>query len=278
MRPFLPVLVLTGLLGPVCAASAAQDASPTTEIIPLPMDRHAGRWRYSRVWDDNVPAARQAADHVSSDSSSTVLNPRADLDFNGSRGRFSAAYDGAFELYRQFNSLNNYGQQGSLNGSLRVSPHTTLFTQQTISFDSNHGRAGARRRAVWSASERGLRISGQASITRSPSGPRSQARMQFQWIAFNKDPILGGVLIGGHGQGGNATLRHQVSARTSAHHGDSRRAARDDRRRQHLQRAERLAQAQSTASRRGSPYPARSAWRGSARANSGRRTRLRHGA
>jgi hypothetical protein len=85
---------------------------------------------YSGSWDDNVLRRGQgdetAADFVN------ILNPRAQLDFNGRRAQLSGSYDGAFLLYRDLNTLNSYDQHGSLLARRLISPHVTLFGQNTF--------------------------------------------------------------------------------------------------------------------------------------------------
>ena len=52
---------------------------------------------YSSGWDDNVLIKGEGDETVG--DLLNVVNPRADIGFNGRRGQFGASYDGAFLLY-----------------------------------------------------------------------------------------------------------------------------------------------------------------------------------
>ena len=166
----------------------------------------------SSVWDDNV--LMQGADSHGPADFVSVLAPHAALGFTSARSSFSASYDGAFELYRQFDSLNNYGQFESLTARHRVTPRTNFYVQQELAVTPTTelplvvGVPYIRMGATLADGKAGL----QHAFTKRTSVDLSY---DFQVIAFDKDPVLGVVLFGGHGHTGIATLRHQMTAKTS---------------------------------------------------------------
>src|SRR6185295_10300608 len=108
-----PFLILAAMIAIGGSADRASAQTPESTFGPPP----APGWTVtpalgvSRVWDDNVLIQGRGSD-VASDFLS-VLNPRVTVDYNAKYGNLSAQYDGAFEFYRQFDSLNSYGQRGS---------------------------------------------------------------------------------------------------------------------------------------------------------------------
>src|SRR5436309_3028398 len=107
----------SGLITAVLAAAvllrpdAAAAQSNFVETAGADAQAHSG-WSltpslgYSGSWDDNV-LVRGKGDAIEADFLSMV-NPRATLGFNGRRNQLSATYDGSFQLYRQFSSLDSY--------------------------------------------------------------------------------------------------------------------------------------------------------------------------
>src|SRR5437764_11071495 len=76
---------------------------------------------YQGAWDDNV-LLRGAGDEAPSDFMNLV-NPHADLTYQGKRTQFDALYDGGFAIYRQLDSLNSYDQHLRVSARRMVTPH-----------------------------------------------------------------------------------------------------------------------------------------------------------
>jgi hypothetical protein len=194
------------------AGAQAIDAAPLGAGAPTPGWTFTPSLGVSQQWDDNV-LVQGKGDHPSSDLIS-VLNPNGSLGYFSKRTSFSAGYNGAFELYRQFDTLNNYGQFQTLSVERKMTSRTSLSLQQqfsstpTTELPSLVGvpfvRIGARvadvRGGIDHVFTKRTSVSGSYDL---------------QWIAFDKDPVLGRVLIGGHGHTGTATLHHQLTAKMS---------------------------------------------------------------
>ncbi|MEQ1729682.1 MAG: hypothetical protein ABL982_15020 [Vicinamibacterales bacterium] len=166
----------------------------------------------SVAWDDNV-LVQGAADTLATDLNTTVT-PGGSLDFVGRRGAVSASYMGAVQLYRDFSALNSYDQSMHVSARRRLSSHMLLFAQQSFSRTRTTElpalagvpflRIGARIADVRGGVE--------GSLTKRLSFSGSY---NFQWIAFDKDPVRGISLLGGHAHGGTASAKHKLSSRTT---------------------------------------------------------------
>lgn len=203
----LPLAVL--LLGAALPA-AAQQADPRYAEARQPAGWSVTpRVTTSVAWDDNV-LVQGAADTLATDLNTTV-NPGASLDFVGRRGAFSASYNGAVQLYRDFSALNSYDQSMHVSARRRLSSHLLVFGQQSYSRTPTTElpalagvpflRIGARIADVRGGLE------GALSKRLSYSGSYN-----FQWIAFDKDPVQGISLLGGHANGGSASAKYQLSS------------------------------------------------------------------
>ncbi len=217
MRAF-PVFIVQGLriaavlLGGTLPA-LAQTADPRVAEARQPVGWSlTPRVTTSMAWDDNV-LIQGAGDALASDLHTTVT-PGASLDFVGRRGAFSAGYNGAVQLYRDFTALNTYDQSMHVSARRRLSSHLLLFGQQSFSrlrttaLPALAGvpflRLGARIADVRGGVEGAL--SKRLSYT---------ASYNFQWIAFDKDPVRGVSLLGGHANGAAASAKYQLSSHTT---------------------------------------------------------------
>jgi hypothetical protein len=216
MRIIFRPVVLLAACGVLTAATALAQERPTTVQYGQTTPSHG--WTFtpalgiSSVWDDNV--LMQGVDAKGPSDFVSVLAPHASVGFTTARSAFSASYDGAFELYRQFDSLNNYGQFESVTARHRVTPRTNFYVQQELSVTPTTelplviGVPYLRMGATLADGKAGL----EHAFTKRTSIDMSY---DFQIIAFDKDPVLGRVLFGGHGHTGTATVRHQMTANMS---------------------------------------------------------------
>jgi hypothetical protein len=197
--------------GPAGPAVAQTAGSPVGQTAP------AG-WTvtpsllYSGAWDDNV-LLRGSGDQTPGDLLN-VVNPRADVDFNGRRGEFAADYDGAFLLYRQLSSLDSYDQHASMFAKRLISPHLALFVENSTMFVPTTDlvefvgvpfeRTGSKLDDAQGGIEAAL--SKHTSLT---------ASYHFQWVQFDQSQAFASLLRGGHSNGGTMVLHHQLSKRTT---------------------------------------------------------------
>jgi hypothetical protein len=198
--------------GPAFAQNATPAAAALGESLP------AAGWTFtpaatvSRTWDDNP--LMQNTDSAPSGDFISTFSPRADLSYNSPRNTLSANYTGAFELYRQFDSLNNYGQQENLTVKHRTSARTTFFAQQALAITPTTeqllliGVPFLRVGATVADAKVGVdhAFSKHTSV---------ELTYDFQWVAFDKNPAYGAVLLGGRGHTGGGTIKHQMTARTA---------------------------------------------------------------
>jgi hypothetical protein len=193
-------------------AVVAQDVSYREDPITTPGWSFTPAIDYGQVLDDNV--LMQGKNAAPPGDLLSLVSPQAGLDFNGSRGHLSADYRGLFELYRQFDSLNNYGQFETLTARRLMTSHTSLFVQQQFSLTPTTAlpalvgvpfvRVGSR--VLDSRAGFDHAFTKRTTLT---------ASYDFQWISFDQNPVFGPVLIGGRGEGATAEVRHRTTAKTT---------------------------------------------------------------
>jgi hypothetical protein len=210
LGPILALLLLA------CAIQeptvAAQDIIRRVEPTAAPGWTFTPALGYGQTLDDNV--LMQGTEAAPPGDLLSFISPKADLNFNGARGHLSASYTGAFQLYRQFDSLNNYGQYETLSARRKMTSHTSLFVQQQFSLTPTTAipllvgvpfvRVGSR--------VADLRAGVDHAFTKRTT---LTASYDFQWISFDQNPTVGRVLIGGRGDGGTAELRHRATGKTT---------------------------------------------------------------
>jgi len=163
---------------------------------------------YQGAWDDNALLLYELeppSDFLS------ILNPRADVTFLGRRGEFDANYDGAFQMYRDLNTLNAYDQHASVSARRALTPRITVSarnsfasvpTTELVNFVAvPFVRTGSKledfRGGVEVALSKYTTISG---------------GYNFQWVHFDDQQTLRFTqLKGGHSHGASAGLKHELS-------------------------------------------------------------------
>jgi hypothetical protein len=166
----------------------------------------------SQTYDDNVtltgPNGASVGDFVN------VLNPSAELNYNGPRGQLAARYDGAFLLYRSSTTLNTYEQRASLaakrklstrtaffiNGGASAAPTTELLQLTAVPYTRTGSRTEDVRAGIESA------ISKRLSIV---------ADVHAEGVQFDENPLLANLLLGGASVGAGFVLRERLSELTT---------------------------------------------------------------
>jgi hypothetical protein len=221
MRFTLSVLVGTTCLSTFCTWLAAPVAAQTSNFGPFPPDateRRAPGWTFtpalvlSSSWDDNVLLRGQGDSPVS--DVTNVVNPRASMSLNGRYTQIDASYDGAFLLYRQFNTLNSYDQRASLSVRRLVTPHVALFVSDSLTVAPTTEAVELVGLPFVRTGSRIDDARGGVEVTLSPRTSFT-ASYTFQWVRFDQRADLAAQLLGGHSQGGTASWRHALTARTA---------------------------------------------------------------
>jgi hypothetical protein len=213
MRRHRRVLVFATVIGCLpTAAGLAQSVTRTAEPSVTPGWTFTPSIQYGQIVDDNVLIQGKGA-AVSGDLLS-VITPSASLDFNGRRGHVSADYSGSYELYRQFDSLDNFSQFQAVSARRLLTQHTTLSVQQQFAMTPTtelpalagipYVRDGSR--------VLGLRAGIEHEFTKRTT---LSAYYNFQKIAFDKDPVSGLALVGGVGNGATVDVRHEMTAQAA---------------------------------------------------------------
>jgi hypothetical protein len=211
-RGMLGALALSMIAVTAPTASAQQADPRLSEERQPPGWSLTPRVSTSTAWDDNV-LVQGSGDVLASDLN-TALNPGGNIGYVGRHGSFSGSYTGSMQLYRDFSTLNSYDQSMSVSGRRQVTRHMLVFAQQSYSKTPTTelpALAGVPFLRV------GARIADlRGGLEATPTERLSlAASYNFAWIAFNKDPILGVSLLGGHSNGGSAGVKYQISQRTT---------------------------------------------------------------
>jgi hypothetical protein len=221
-RPILAALTLLSLSASASAQTpgTVPDPAPATVADPAAElgNRPLAGWTftpalvYGGAWDDNA-LLRGKSDATPADYTTTV-NPRGELAFNGHRNAFSAAYSSTFTTYRELSPLNSLDQRGSISVRRRMTRRVTFFvrgsaasvpTTDLVQFVAvPFVRLGSRLADAHGGVE--------AVLTKRTSIVTSY---DLQWVSFDRDPLLGLVLLGGHSQGATLSVRHALGGRTA---------------------------------------------------------------
>jgi hypothetical protein len=166
----------------------------------------------SSGWDSNV-FVQGAGDEGTSDVVNTV-NPRLGAAFNGRGTAVNINYSGAFLIYRDLDSLNSFDQRASLSARRRLSRHVTWFVENafaivpTTELSALVGVPFVRTGSKLDDFQTGVEANVTKLTTIAVAG-------NFQWVAFDENPAFATQLLGGHGVGGDASLRHRLSETTA---------------------------------------------------------------
>jgi len=205
-----PVLVaMCGVLVGFAERAAAQSAQETPVIgwTLTPSITTGG------TWDDNV-LVQGLTDAPSSDEAANFA-PAGSISYTGRKSEFSGAYNGGFTMYRSFPALNSYQHSARLSAKRRLSAHTTFSVYQsyanspTTELQSLVGipfvRLGSRMASVG------------AGMTKEFSKRTSvSAAYGFDWVRFDKDPVLNRPLVGGQSHLGRLGFQRALSRRIAA--------------------------------------------------------------
>ena len=208
------VAILLGVVSPL----AAQNSNITQSASSSDATSAATGWiltpsiGVSSGWDNNV-FVQGSGDETTGDLVNTI-NPRLTTTFNGRKSLLSVNYSGAFLLYRNLSDLNSYDQRASVSGRRRLTKRLTFYVENafaaapTTELSDLVAVPFVRTGSTLDGLRTGIEAAVSKQTTVSVGG-------NFQWVSFDTNPAFVSQLHGGHGWGGEASLRHRLSARTS---------------------------------------------------------------
>ncbi len=209
----LPVLTAAALLAFHAPSATAQPPEPEGSAVPMHGWTMTPSMTLGALWDDNV-LIQGNTDSPESDRT-TIANPGGSIDYNGRYSQFSAAYSGGFTMYGSFDALNSFEHTARMSAKRRISARTTLSAHQSFSASPTTEvqalvgipfiRLGSRLANVGGGIETDL--SKRTSLS---------AAYNFEWIRFDRDPVLGRPLVGGQSHGAKLGARRRMSRRVSA--------------------------------------------------------------
>lgn len=216
MRAFSPILAASVILSLGGTAAFAQTpvfgAGPDTASQPIAGWAFTPAVGYAGTWDDNALVIG-TGDQVPTDYTNTI-NPRALLAYTSRRTQFSSSYDGAFTAYRELNSLNSFDQHLNVSGRRYLTPHLAWFARGSFADTPTTDLLGLVGVPFVRLGSQLLDARGgiEFALTKHTSIVASYG---LQRVDFDRDPLIGVALIGGHSQGGNFSIRHALNARVA---------------------------------------------------------------
>jgi hypothetical protein len=164
------------------------------------------------LFDTNVALASQPVGDARNEGDTLFLmEPSAQLQFNGKYTNFGAGYHGYLRRYADLDALNGYDQRGLVSLRHRATRHVTVFASETYSkspttdeLDLNgvpFSRTGSRQNSA----QGGIDV--QVGRHTSVSG-----RYDFTSIDFDRDVAL---INGGHVHGVAGSVTHRVAEHVS---------------------------------------------------------------
>ncbi len=211
-KPFRVLIVATLLTAAPAAAGQAPRMTTPPDIGTVSGWTLAPGLAVSQTWDDNVllsgPGVPATGDRVA------VFNPRGSLDYVGAHDTFTLDYNGSFLVYHALDALDSYDQQGVLSYRHRLSPHRTFFVSGTASASPTTqlpelvGVPFVRVGSFVADAHAGIEM----DLT---SRVRLTASARAEEVRFDKGDVLAAALRGGHGVGGDLSLRDRLSRHTT---------------------------------------------------------------
>jgi hypothetical protein len=116
----------------VIAAALFSAAPAAAQPAPWQPERLSEGWVFTpsmvvgALWDSNVTIRNQGDPFLQEWVG--LVNPRAEMNFNGRHTRFNIGYSGALEAYREFSELNRYEQRGRLSWRRQLSSRINADT------------------------------------------------------------------------------------------------------------------------------------------------------
>ncbi|HXD73730.1 MAG TPA: hypothetical protein VN628_08340 [Vicinamibacterales bacterium] len=164
----------------------------------------------SRTSDDNVlmhgPGDTQDHDLIN------VINPRADLNYNGRLTQFASNYTGAFVRYNSLTSLDSYEQHAGATMKRRVTKFTSFYfnadftaspTTELLNLPVPYVRTGATTDNFHGGIERtGKRVT-------------LDIGAHFQQARFEANQTYENLLLGGNSIGADLSIRRRMTETTS---------------------------------------------------------------
>lgn len=183
---------------------AQPSATPGWAVTPMLVLSH--------TYDENVllhgPGDPQNRDSID------IINPRADLRYNGPHATFSVRYDGAFARYNSLSDLNSYTQRATVSGKRQLSKRLSFFldasataapTTEVLELSGvPFVRTGVFTDAIRTGFETSVTSHTNISIDARLEHAQFDATQQF------KD-----VLVGGNSVAADLSVRHRISGKTT---------------------------------------------------------------
>jgi hypothetical protein len=208
MRQVLIVIVLAA----VAAPAAAQ---PT----PWSPERFTAGWVFTPalglggVWDSNALIVQEG--NPATQELVGSVNPRAEIDFNGKRARFSAGYSGQLQTYQSIDELSRYSQSGRVSSKYRLSPRLNVHTSQSFSQTPSTDELEIEGLPFFRVGTRLFNAGGGFDYAISRRATLA-AVYAFQWIAFRRNQPDANFLGGGHYHNPSVTASYALTSRLRA--------------------------------------------------------------
>lgn len=223
MRPFLfTTLAALAIAGPAPAQSLETGSERTTPgWVFTPAFALGGQW------DSNVTVLSKGDPHFA--EWGAVVNPLADVDFNGRRTKMRAGYSGRLDAYRRFSELQRFEQRTRFNldhdVSRRVQIGTNVSYADVPSTDRLEVLVG---KAAFQ--DIGSRLFDTAAHLEIKTGTRNriEAVYKFRNVSFDNEPQRQAdspILTGGYSHEPSITVLQDLTSRLTVGAGWSYRRA-----------------------------------------------------
>jgi hypothetical protein len=167
---------------------------------------------YAGTWDDNA-LVRGIEEEPLSDYTN-VLNPSGELAYIGRRGQLTANYSGSWVLYSQLAQLNSFDQRMNFSGTRRLTRRVSLFSRGGYTTVPTTELLEIVAVPYVRVGSQLLTAAGGADIA-----VNKHTSLVFTYAAqkviFDRHPVFGLALLGGHSHGVTGTVRRTVDPRLS---------------------------------------------------------------
>jgi len=185
----------------LAAASLLVGGEAQAQPTPWSPERFTAGWVFTPamglggVWDSNVLVVQEG--NPATQEMVGLVNPRAEIDFNGKRARFSAGYSGRLETYRSLDELTRYSQSGRVSSRYRLTPRLNVYNGQSFAQTPTTDDLEIAGLPFMRVGTRRFDTSGGFDYALSQRATLA-ASYAFQWISFQRSEADAAFLEGGH--------------------------------------------------------------------------------
>ena len=162
------------------------------------------------VWDSNALLVQEG--NPPTQELVALVSPRAEIDFNGKRARFSAGYSGRLQTYQSIDELTTYSQTGRVSSQYRLTPRLNVYSTQSFSQTPSTDELEIEGLPFFRVGSRLFNAGGGFDYALSQRATVA-ASYGFQWISFHRNQPDATSFGGGHYHNPSVNMSYKLTSR-----------------------------------------------------------------